>query len=141
MLPIVKLIREAKVDLQRQEGRRLTIGELANRSGMKSTVLARYHARGLTALRLAPHPRTVENIAVALTLPRDRVAAAFESSCTYIDRRRSAVPTAPPFELLKHMRGDEQQRAFEDFLAAAGLLPERHQPRATSPAPRAAPEK
>lgn len=85
MLPIVQLVREAKAAIEQQEGRSLSLRDLAAITGIKYGTLRRYHDPDLEPMQVTARPQTMQQFAAGLGLPLSVVQEAFVRSTSYAD--------------------------------------------------------
>lgn len=83
VLPIVSLVRGAITAMERREGRHLPLREIAERRGVKYGTLRRYQDPRLEPLRVPARPQTIDELALALDLPKSALVDAFERSTVH----------------------------------------------------------
>jgi transcriptional regulator with XRE-family HTH domain len=80
VLPVVQLVREAIAAMERREGHHLSLREIAERRGVSYGTLRRYQDVRLAPLRVPARPQTINELALALDLPKSALVDAFERS-------------------------------------------------------------
>lgn len=127
VLPIVQFIRDAIHTLERREGRSLSLREIAERRGVKYSTLRRYQDVRLAPLRISARPQTIDDLALALDVPKSAVVEAFQLSTVHHYSGGKTKTGRVSIATLDALTESEQRRELAGILKWArgkGLLTE-----------------
>jgi hypothetical protein len=121
VLPIVRLVQEAKAAIEKREGRAIPLRELAQMTGIKYGTLRRYHDPELPPLLITARQQTIDVLSLGLDVPRSKVSDAFDRSRLIHYGKTDPEPgeTAVSFVTLEKLDEEQQRAVIDDVLAWA----------------------